>query len=491
MKPVRWSVAVVVAALIVAGCGHDAGTGPSPRESSPDFSRRGRPSTGGPASYLILNGAGSLPPGLARHVERAGGALTGALPQIGVAFATSGATDFTTRASWIPGVGAVVQDTLVRWVYASERVVPLGDAAPGGGVGAAGIGNDERFSPIQWALQAIHAPAAWDAGARGKGVRVAVIDGGIRNTHIDLRDNIDNARSRSFVSGFAFNQDVSVFGFSHATHVAGIIAAEHNGIGTIGIAPEATIIGVKALHGVRGEGTFEAVIQAIVYAATPISEGGAGADIINMSLAGSFYRRGRDAALLAAALGRATSYAHQRGVTVFAAAGNGATDFDHTRNLVILPAQSPHVIAIAATGPDGFGLGATDFDLPATYTNFGKSLVSFAAPGGNDALLNTPQGTVSCTRPLRTGFLTLPCVVFDFVLSPGSMNVDNVYFFAEGTSASAPAAAGVAALIIEKYGRIGPARVEAQLRHGADDLGKRGKDDFYGLGRVNAFNAVR
>ena len=77
------------------------------------------------------------------------------------------------------------------------------------------------------------------------------------------------------------------------------------------------------------------------------------------------------------------------------------------------------------------------------------------------------------------------------MLSPGSLYADNGYFFAEGTSAATPAAAGVAALIIEKYGRIGPARVEAQLRHSADDLGKRGKDDFYGLGRVNAFNAVR
>jgi len=68
---------------------------------------------------------------------------------------------------------------------------------------------------------------------------------------------------------------------------------------------------------------------------------------------------------------------------------------------------------------------------------------------------------------------------------------DNRYFFAEGTSQATPAAAAVSALIIEKYGRIGPARVEARLRHSADDLGKRGKDDFYGLGRVNAFNAVR
>ena len=51
--------------------------------------------------------------------------------------------------------------------------------------------------------------------------------------------------------------------------------------------------------------------------------------------------------------------------------------------------------------------------------------------------------------------------------------------------------AAVAALIIEKYGRIGPAGVAAVLRHSSDDLGKPGNDDFYGLGRVNAFNAVQ
>jgi subtilisin family serine protease len=56
---------------------------------------------------------------------------------------------------------------------------------------------------------------------------------------------------------------------------------------------------------------------------------------------------------------------------------------------------------------------------------------------------------------------------------------------------AAPAAAGVAALIVGKFGRIGPARVEARLRSSADDLGKPGNDDAYGMGRVNAFRAIQ
>ena len=59
-----------------------------------------------------------------------------------------------------------------------------------------------------------------------------------------------------------------------------------------------------------------------------------------------------------------------------------------------------------------------------------------------------------------------------------------------GTSMSAPAAAGVAALIVGKYGNLGPAQLEARLQQSADDLGKPGRDDFYGQGRINAWRAV-
>src|SRR5690606_6026532 len=106
----------------------------------------------------------------------------------------------------------------------------------------------------------------------------------VNNNHVDLAGQVDEARSRSFATGdacaAAYNCDTGTFW--HGTHVSGIIAAKANSIGTVGIAPEATIIGVKSLHG--GTGSFGWVISAILYAATPIAEGGAGAHIINMSL---------------------------------------------------------------------------------------------------------------------------------------------------------------------------------------------------------------
>ena len=331
----------------------------------------------------------------------------------------------------------------------------------------------------------MHAPEAWDLGARGTGVRVAVLNGGLNNNHIDLNGSVDVAHSASFVPGFAFNQDVG--GFSHATHVAGIIAARDNSVGTIGIAPGATIIGVKVLQ--NGSGSFGAVIQGIIYASTPIAQGGAGADIINMSLGAEFDRQGRGAAQLANALSRATMYARQQGTTVIVSAGNSGLDLDHTNNLISVPAQSAGAIAVAATGPLGFALGATDFSRPASYTNFGQSAIHFGAPGGDFAL----PGNALCAVPrIPAGVIVTNCWVFDMVLSPASITTNTGYSWAAGTSMAAPHVAGVAALIIEHNGGpMTPAQVEAALRKSADDLGKPGNNDFYGAGFVNALRAVQ
>lgn len=477
LAPIAFAAA---AGLALASCNPD-NTGPAQQTG---VARMSVSSDNSSSSYLILGKGNKLPNGLSASVSAAGGTLTGSVSAIGVAVATSSSADFQTRASAIGGVEAVALDQAVQWVSPNETVIEAGDVTDDV-VG----GSDETFFNLQWNNRAVHAPEALALGATGAGVRVAVIDGGMNVAHIDLAGHVDLAHSASFVPGFAFNQDVGGAGaFSHATHVAGIIAAADNGVGTIGVAPSATIIAVKALHG--GSGSFGAVIQGIVYAATPVSQGGAGANIINMSLGAGFDRQGRDAAHLANAISRATSYARQQGVTVIASAGNDATDIDHTNNLIFVPAQSVGVISVAATGPVGFGVGATNFAQPASYTNFGQSAISFGAPGGNDQY--TPTSQICSIPRIPSGFVTTNCFVFDFVISPGTLGSTTGYFFAEGTSMAAPHVAGVAALIIQKNGgSMKPSQVEAALRRSADDLGKPGNDDFYGAGFVNALKAVQ
>ncbi|TMG81059.1 MAG: peptidase S8 and S53 subtilisin kexin sedolisin, partial [Betaproteobacteria bacterium] len=333
---------------------------------------------------------------------------------------------------------------------------------------------------------------------------VAILDGGIRDTHIDIAPNLDATHSISFVPNAAFNSDSAkppngkcgdaIDTFWHGTHVAGIVAAAANNLGTVGIAPKATIIGVKVLH--CGSGNFGAIISGIVYAATPIAEGGAGANVINMSLGvpGGIPKNARVQSLLNA-VSRATSYAKKRDVVVVAAAGNDGIDIDHTDNLTFIPAQSVDVISVAATAPSGWATSSPleGVDSPATYTNFGQSAISFAAPGGDTKLLATNPGGV-CVKPrFPAGSVIQLCWVLDMVMAPcrGSGASNGTYCWAAGTSMAAPAVSGVAALIVGKYGPIGAAQVEAILRQSADDLGKPGQDDFYGKGRVNAFRAVQ
>jgi subtilisin family serine protease len=474
------SLAVAAAGALLVGCSAD-NTGPQKESAAPRMALTADASS---PTYVVNGANNTLPANFAASMATAGGAVAAANPEIGVAYVTSGDPNFKTKALQIAGVAGVGKDQLVQWVSPNEQVIDAGDVAED----VLG-GTDETFFNLQWNYTAVHAGQALALGFDGTGARVAVIDGGLNDTHIDLAGSVDVAHSASFVAGKKFNEDVA--GFSHATHVAGIIAARDNGVGTIGVAPGATIIGVKALQG--GSGSFEAVIQAIMYASTPISQGGAGARIINMSLGATFPKQGTDAAQLIAALNRATSYASDHGVTLIVSAGNGGLDMDHTANIVAVPAMSPHVLAVAATGPVGFAVnypnGATNFTRPASYTNFGQSITDFAAPGGDNVL----PGSAVCSIPrIPAGSVTTACFVFDFVISPGSIPGNTGYFFADGTSMAAPHVAGVAALILQKHGLdLSPAQVRAYLAASADDLGKSGNDDFYGAGFVNALRAVQ
>jgi lantibiotic leader peptide-processing serine protease len=410
-------------------------------------------------------------------VASAGGVVTFSHDGAGVAVAHSSAPDFLVRVRASRAITTADADAVIEWQPTVTKIA-IDDAAimPG----------DDTFYPIQWAPQAIEAPAAWALGCTGAGVRVAIIDGGLYAAHPDLAANVDVAASRSFVDGEPFDNDTGTFW--HGTHVAGIVAAVDNNVGVVGIAPEATLIGLKILHG--GSGSFGALINAILYAATPLAEGGAGADIINLSVGAVFARGGGNTGggPLVAVVNQVINYADRHGVLVVSAAGNEALDLDHSGSVISVPAESGSGIAVSATAPIGWALGATNFDTPASYTNYGTSVINVSAPGGDAEY----PGDENCTMPIVGGTITVPCWVFDLVMSTSrGTTAGGGYSWAGGTSMAAPAASAVAAIIKQMNPTISLGALKTALQNTAVDAGKKGADPFHGRGFVNALNACR
>jgi subtilisin family serine protease len=386
--------------------------------------------------WILDSPSNRLPKDLQQQVEKAGGALLLSWDFLGLAVADF--PDESTARSLEKSGFKVMPDLYINWLP-DER-----------GVEVTNLEDDETYYGYQWHLPLMQADLAWMEGYTGQGVRVAVLDSGIYYPHPDLAANIDFSSSATFVPGTTDFLDDN----GHGTHVAGIIAAADNGWGTIGVAPHATLIGVKVMNA-SGSGSFSWIMAGIVHAVTH------DADIINMSLRGILLK-GRDSAMLWATLNKLVNWAASHDVLVVSAAGNDEFNFNHSRNLVVIPAEAGNSLAVSATGPT---------DLPAPYTNYGTSLVWVAAPGG-DFSISSPLGGVFST----------------YFTPPGYSG----YLFAwmSGTSMAAPNACGVAALIIEKYGRMSVGRLKTILANSADDLGKPGTDDFYGRGRVNAYRAV-
>ncbi len=434
------------------------------------------------ASYLVVGSEGCPGDQIVQDLLSAGADEVRSLDAIGVYVASSKRPDFLAAVGELTGVDGVARN--LRNVRIAGANSDYGLAIAGPKVDPSSHGDGDFIFGLQWALDAIDAHEAWHAGALGTGVRVAVLDTGIDVTHPDLTANINVVLSKSFVPGETFVVAPGTwFPGAHGTHVAGTIAAADNDLGIIGVAPEAEIVAVKVLSSVDGYGTWDGVFEGMVYAAD------IGADVINLSLGGYLNRRGgyddngtadpsddfwlsaNEVSAIVNATARAAAYATRKGTLVVAAAGNDAIDADHAKDFINLPGGVPHVINVSATGPIGwFNDPTTDLDLLAVYSNFGQSEIDLAAPGGNADL----------TFPANWHY--------DMVIS----TVPGTWAWAAGTSMATPHVVGVAALIIgENGGSMKPSAVERVLRKSADDLGKPGRDDAYGHGRINAYNAVK
>jgi len=305
------------------------------------------------------------------------------------------------------------------------------------------IPNDE-FYYLQWNFPLINLEQAWDVST-GNGVTVAVVDTGINPFGFDGFGNrllLGYNAILGIPGGIDFN--------SHGTHVAGTIGQRTNNLtGVAGIAYEAKILPVKVMT-FLGFGLDSWIINGIRWATDN------GADIINLSLGGSYPSQVFEDTL---------AYAHEKGVTIVAAAGNGG--FDHTGDdQVEYPAASEYCIAA----------GAVRYDKSRThYSNYGDAL-DLVAPGGDRDVDQNGDGKDDGILQETFWFL----------------GIGWGYWFYSGTSMASPHVAGVAALIksLHPEPEYGPDEILQALQDTAEDLGSPGWDEEYGYGLVDAEAAV-
>lgn len=273
-----------------------------------------------------------------------------------------------------------------------------------------------------WGYKAVKANTATSLGYTGKGVKIAIVDSGINAKHPDLKvaggvSKIDQSSAYTDNNG-------------HGTHVAGVIGAQNNNIGTVGVAPDASLYSVKVLSA-NGIGTLEGVVAGIQWAIDQK------VDIINMSLTINNDKQ---------SLRDITKKAYDAGIVIVAASGN-----EREKGLykdVLFPARYPSVIAVGAV---------SESNKLSYFSNFGASQ-ELVAPGEN--------------------------ILSSFANSKTTTQED--YATSEGTSVASPFVAGTFAQYMQAYPHLSNGQLRETMKRAALDLGPKGRDNMYGHGMAQS-----
>jgi subtilisin family serine protease len=465
---------------------------------------------GRPTQYIVLYEANASPAAVRAAVRAAKGRILKANNKVGVATAISSNPSFRSDAARSAAIKSVA------------RNIPIGRARPDlrlkvtGEIDRSVLRAKKRSSTfkdhdddraraeplahLQWDMRMINAtPEGSYRRQRGnRRVLVGILDTGIDGDHPDIARNFSRSLSRNFTTDIPLvdgpceeetdrscSDPADVDENLHGTHVASSVASPINGFGIAGVAPNVTLVNLRAGQD-SGFFFLQPSVDALTYA------GDVGIDVANMSYfidpwlyncrnplhpvpEDSPADRAEQATIIEATQ-RALDYAHLRGVTLVAALGNGNHDVgippvdtqspnfppdnEHNRTVnntcLDLPTEGNNVISVSAVGPS---------KTKADYSNWSYEETTVAAPGGwfrDEGWTPTnPNGGIP---NLILGALSREAAEEQHLINPDGTpanpqvlrecrgSVCAYYIYIQGTSMASPHAAGVAALIVSRFG---------------------------------------
>lgn len=514
--------------------------------------------TGPEQTYLVMYEQEASASDAASRIKNAGGSLVANYKQIGVVVATSTNTAFAATLEKDSRIGGVA--------ISSKPIAQVGPLEAESQEGQPSELDNRPATPdslaaLQWDMRQISAPQANLITGGSRAVVVGDIDTGLDFSHPDIAPNYSAALSADCESGVPARLAPGNDKNGHGTHTAGTIAAADNGIGITGVAPNVTLAGIKSSN---DDGFFfvEMVVCSFLWAGgaemdDPATTGidfpatvGPRVDVTNNSyfMDPFLYNCRNDPAqrLLWKAAKRAVAFATKQGVTHVAAQGNDSDDRAHptfdggspnpgtpidrdiTNACVVVPLELPGVIGVTSVGNTEQIDGNDDPKeyLKSFYSAYGVGVAEVTAPGGDSLFGRTAES--SNGRVLSTYPSGLPCT--RSVKEPASPDPETptaFYCYLQGTSMAGPHAAGVAALIISRYGdldnpqngKMRPGSVAAYMQQTADPQpcptgfatgfagfefsdftrpdgspqecqGGESHNSWYGSGQINALSAV-
>lgn len=314
---------------------------------------------------------------------------------------------------------------------------------------------DNTDTQKSWGLIKANFLDAWEKTIGSPEVKVAVIDTGIDETHVDLQ-------TVRFLPGFDFvaKKDLPIGSNSddngHGTLVAGILGATpNNATGVVGTNWNIALMPLKILDA-KGSGDSGHLTDAINFAVNH------GAHIINISLGGS-------ASFSDTSLANSIKNAYDKGVIIVAAVGNDSVAFGSSTD-------AKPVYPVCDDGSENMIIGviATDYlDHKADFSNYGKNCVDVAAPG------KTIISTIS--------------------IDPASGKPEpNSYAYASGTSLAVPFVSGQAALLKAYFPKATNKQIRDRIIFSADNIDKINEGQcsnascsgLLGAGRINVARSL-